>query len=487
MAVAHKSSFTYFTTSSRGEQLAVPMSLNFVSPLVALFDVGWIVALGLITGRAYDRLALDGPASARSYLGPAISAAMLYFAFAYLGNLYRAPHLLRRRWQVGRSILIWAAVFLFLSAIAFLLKSGAAFSRGRMLIFFASGILMTGLVRLMVAKICAYVISSGALRPNQVILVASPEELANNEALPALGQHGYAVAAIFRLPFDQDNLRREDLLKELMREVVRNAREKRIDEVLVVLPWNRPDVIGQIENGLRMLPLPVKLLPDTVAARVLRRPLFELGPTQAVELQRAPLNITQRYSKRIIDLLLAAFGLFALTPFMAVIAAAIRLESRGPAMFLQTRVGFNGRSFRIYKFRTMRACEDGPIILQATREDNRVTQLGRLLRKLSIDEIPQLFNVLRGDMSLVGPRPHALAHDNEYDQLIATYAIRHKMRPGITGWAQVNGYRGETRELGLMKQRVESDLWYIEYWSLWLDVRILLLTIVRAFKSENAY
>jgi putative colanic acid biosynthesis UDP-glucose lipid carrier transferase len=339
----------------------------------------------------------------------------------------------------------------------------------------------------MVAKICAYVISSGALRPNQVILVASPEELANNDALPALGQHGYAVAAIFRLAFDQDNLRREDLLKELMREVVRNAREKRIDEVLVVLPWNRPDVIGQIENGLRMLPLPVKLLPDTVAARVLRRPLFELGPTQAVELQRAPLNITQRYSKRIIDLLLAAFGLFALTPFMAVIAAAIRLESRGPAMFLQTRVGFNGRSFRIYKFRTMRACEDGPIILQATKEDNRVTQLGRLLRKLSIDEIPQLFNVLRGDMSLVGPRPHALAHDNEYDQLIATYAIRHKMRPGITGWAQVNGYRGETRELGLMKQRVESDLWYIEYWSLWLDVRILLLTIVRAFKSENAY
>lgn len=135
----------------------------------------------------------------------------------------------------------------------------------------------------------------------------------------------------------------------------------------------------------------------------------------------------------------------------------------------------------------MSTLDDGAVIVQATKSDKRVTHLGRLLRKLSIDEVPQLFNVLRGDMSLVGPRPHALAHDNEYDRLIATYAIRHKMKPGITGWAQVNGFRGETPEIGMMQRRIESDLWYIESWSLWLDIRIMLLTVVRILKPDNVY
>jgi putative colanic acid biosynthesis UDP-glucose lipid carrier transferase len=135
----------------------------------------------------------------------------------------------------------------------------------------------------------------------------------------------------------------------------------------------------------------------------------------------------------------------------------------------------------------MSTLDDGPVIVQATENDRRVTHLGALLRKLSIDELPQLLNVLRGEMSLVGPRPHALAHDNEYDRLIATYAIRHKMKPGITGWAQVNGFRGETPEIGMMERRVESDLWYVESWSLWLDIRILLLTVVRVLRSDNAF
>jgi putative colanic acid biosynthesis UDP-glucose lipid carrier transferase len=220
---------------------------------------------------------------------------------------------------------------------------------------------------------------------------------------------------------------------------------------------------------------------------VLDRPLFELGPTKAIELQRAPLSAVQRTLKQGMDRILAAMSLVALMPFFAVISAAIRLESSGPALFLQTRTGFNGRPFRIFKFRTMSTLDDGLVIVQATKNDMRVTHLGKLLRKLSIDEVPQLLNVLRGEMSLVGPRPHALAHDNEYDRLIATYAIRHKMKPGITGWAQVNGFRGETPEIGMMKRRVESDLWYIEYWSLWLDIRILLVTVVRVLRPNNVY
>lgn len=476
-----------FSASIPRGQIAVPISLNIVSPLVAFLDLCWVVLLGVSAGLLYDAVALGGYGEARNHLGSGMAVAMLYSAFAHAAGLYRAPNLLRLKWQVGRSVFIWVAVFVFLASLAFMLKIGAMFSRGEMLLFFAGGIAATAAVRATVARACAYVISSRVLASNQVVLVGAADELAANEALSNLERYGYAIAAVFALPPDRDEGVRGDALKERMRDVVRYVRERKVDEVVLALPWDRPDIIHQIENELRMLPVPVKLVPDTVTGRVLQRPLFELGPTKAVELQRAPLSVVQRNLKQGMDRLLAACGLFLLMPFIAVIAAAIRLESAGPAMFLQTRVGFNGRPFRIYKFRTMSTCDDGPVVVQAMRNDKRITRLGGLLRRLSIDEIPQLFNVLRGEMSLVGPRPHALAHDNEYDRLIATYAIRHKMKPGITGWAQVNGYRGETPEIGMMKQRVESDLWYIEYWSLWLDIRILLLTVIRVLKSDNAY
>jgi Undecaprenyl-phosphate glucose phosphotransferase len=466
---------------------AVPISLNVMSPLVAMFDLIWIVLLGVAAGFLYDAVALRGNGEGQSYLGSGIAVATLYSAFGHAAQLYRAPNLLRLKWQVGRSTLIWLMVFVFLATLVFLLKIGAAFSRGEMLLFFTSGIVVTAVMRLAVAHVCTLVISSGALKPNRVILVGLAEELAANDALSALERYGYAVVCVFPLPVAQDRTFDEEALKARLREVIRHVREMNIDEIIVAIPWSLTDLLGAVENELRILPVPVKLVPDTTTGRVLDRPLFEFGPTKAVQLQRAPLSAVQRNLKQGMDRFLAATFLVLLMPFFAVISAAIRLESPGPALFLQTRVGFNGRQFRIFKFRTMSTLDDGPVVVQATRNDKRVTHLGALLRKLSIDEVPQLLNVLRGEMSLVGPRPHALAHDNEYDRLIATYAIRHKMKPGITGWAQVNGFRGETPEISMMKRRVESDLWYIEYWSLWLDIRILLVTVVRVLKPDNAF
>jgi len=195
----------------------------------------------------------------------------------------------------------------------------------------------------------------------------------------------------------------------------------------------------------------------------------------------------QRALKHAIDEVVATLGLLVLMPMFVVLSSAIKLESPGPSFFRQSRVGFNGRPFGIWKFRTMYTLDDGPIVVQATRNDRRVTHLGRLLRRLSIDELPQLVNVLHGEMSLVGPRPHALSHDTAFDQLIATYATRHKIRPGITGWAQINGYRGETPEIMSIQGRVEHDLWYIEYWSLWLDLRILVTTLFQLLKPRNVY
>ncbi|HZM85902.1 MAG TPA: sugar transferase, partial [Blastocatellia bacterium] len=176
-----------------------------------------------------------------------------------------------------------------------------------------------------------------------------------------------------------------------------------------------------------------------------------------------------------------------LAPVMIAVALLIKLDSNGPIIFTQWRSGFNGRLFRIFKFRSMTVLEDGPVVRQATREDHRFTRLGRWLRRTNIDELPQLFNVLRGEMSLVGPRPHAAAHDCEYESLIAAYAFRYQFKPGITGWAQLNGYRGETRTLGLMSKRVELDLWYIKNWSVWLDIKILLGTLTREVWRPHGY
>jgi undecaprenyl-phosphate galactose phosphotransferase/putative colanic acid biosynthesis UDP-glucose lipid carrier transferase len=168
-------------------------------------------------------------------------------------------------------------------------------------------------------------------------------------------------------------------------------------------------------------------------------------------------------------------------------AAAIKLESRGPVIFRQRRHGFNGKSFMIYKLRSMKVLEDGATVVQATEKDPRVTRVGRVLRQTSIDELPQLLNVLQGHMSIVGPRPHALAHDYEYGKMIANYAFRHHVKPGITGWAQVQGYRGGTPRLELMERRIALDLWYIDNWSLVLDINIMLRTSFELIRSRNAY
>jgi exopolysaccharide biosynthesis polyprenyl glycosylphosphotransferase len=207
-----------------------------------------------------------------------------------------------------------------------------------------------------------------------------------------------------------------------------------------------------------------------------------LGTTWTAEIKRSPLVATGQALKRAIDIAVAGAGLFVLSPLLLLTALAIRLDSAGPSLFTQARNGFNGRSFRILKFRTMHVLEDGPVIRQATRNDPRFTRLGRWLRRTNIDELPQLFNVLAGDMSLVGPRPHAAAHNQAYEKLIANYALRYHVKPGITGWAQVKGYRGETRTVDLMAKRVELDLWYINNWSIWLDIKIIFLTLWSGFK-----
>jgi exopolysaccharide biosynthesis polyprenyl glycosylphosphotransferase len=231
----------------------------------------------------------------------------------------------------------------------------------------------------------------------------------------------------------------------------------------------------------------VVLLPDSSVAPILAQANIGSNSKLQIEIQRAPLSEMEMAVKRVCDVLIAGVSVLFLAPMMIFIGALIALDSKGPVIFRQNRNGFNGKQFVIYKFRTLRVLENGAVVNQVKRDDDRVTRIGRLLRATSIDELPQLFNVLKGDMSLVGPRPHAIAHDNQYTNLLADYALRHHVKPGMTGWAQVNGLRGETAQLEQMKNRVAFDLWYIDNWSFWFDLKILILTCIEITRRRNAF
>ena len=265
------------------------------------------------------------------------------------------------------------------------------------------------------------------------------------------------------------------------------ARIRGAEAIVLAFPWSDTRKVELVRDGLRISPLPVRLLPDRRIRSLAGNPSFRLQNSLSVEIQRGPLSRAEQASKRLLDIVGALVGLVVFAPLMILSAIVVKLDSPGPVFFRQKRNGFNAKEFSIFKFRTMTVMEDGATVVQAKRFDPRFTRFGRLLRRSSIDEVPQLINVLMGDMSLVGPRPHALAHDSHYGRLLSDYAFRHHVKPGITGWAQVKGYRGETARVEQMKGRIDCDLWYINNWSLALDFKVLLLTCLELTNRRNAY
>jgi polysaccharide biosynthesis protein PslA len=265
------------------------------------------------------------------------------------------------------------------------------------------------------------------------------------------------------------------------------VRVLRPDDIVIAVPWSQTRIIESCVDTFLRTPAEIHLGPEAILDRFSEAEVAQLGPISSLNLTRRPLSVLQRVEKRIFDTVLAAVGLILLAPLFAIVTLLIRLDSSGPAFFLQRRYGFNQEPFRIVKFRTMTAMEDDANLISATRFDPRVTRIGAFLRRTSIDELPQLLNVLAGDMSLVGPRPHALAHDQRYDSRIAQYARRHNVKPGITGWAQVRGLRGEIATEEKMRRRVEHDLYYVDNWSLWFDIKIIALTVFSAKARADVY
>jgi putative colanic acid biosynthesis UDP-glucose lipid carrier transferase len=265
------------------------------------------------------------------------------------------------------------------------------------------------------------------------------------------------------------------------------ARDHRPNFIYIALPMRAESRIRDLMALLADSAASVYLVPDIFTFQLLNARTEQIDGLPVIALRETPFYGVEGWVKRAEDMALASIILLLVAPLMAAIAVGVKLSSPGPVLFKQRRYGLDGQPIRVYKFRTMSVCEDGDQMKQAGRADSRVTRFGSLLRRTSLDELPQFYNVLQGRMSIVGPRPHAVAHNEQYRRLIKGYMLRHKVRPGITGLAQVRGLRGETDTLDKMEKRVECDLSYIQSWSLQLDLKIIARTIVNGFRGENAY
>ncbi len=272
-----------------------------------------------------------------------------------------------------------------------------------------------------------------------------------------------------------------------LKQVAPYIRERGVHEVYITLPLGSQPRIVELLEQVQGTTASVFFVPDVFGISIIQGRLQDMNGVPVVGLCETPFTGTNRLVKRVSDLVLAGLILVLIAPLLAVIAVGVKLSSSGPVVFKQRRNGLDGGEIVVYKFRSMRTQDDGAVVHQATKDDPRITRFGAFLRRSSLDELPQFINVLQGRMSIVGPRPHAVAHNEQYRQLIKAYMVRHKVKPGITGWAQIHGHRGETDTIEKMQARVEYDLEYLRNWSLGLDLQIIARTIKLVFFDRNAY
>jgi undecaprenyl-phosphate galactose phosphotransferase/putative colanic acid biosynthesis UDP-glucose lipid carrier transferase len=463
------------------------LSSDTIPYLLSTADA-FVILLSSVAGGIGYQLAVGNPLpSILPHCAVGLLASFIHILRMSGSGYYDFPDCAKPRVEIGEILVCWFTTGLLLAFFAFLLKIGVAYSRGAFVLFyFVAPVGLLGLRKLTKVGL-ARAVSSGAIGRRDVVLIGDFNELAALGPQDLLAFFGAAEVSHFTLSREDDHLVRASDDVGIFNSVANFVRRNGCTEVLLALPWGDAGRIEFVRDQIKSLPVAARLLPDMRVRSLTNYASSARQRVLAIEIQRAPLSWLERFVKRMMDTCLAALALMFFLPVMALTAIAIKLDSPGPVIFRQNRKGFNGRQFVMYKFRTMNVQENGPVVAQASRDDPRVTGIGRLLRSASIDELPQLLNVLKGNMSLIGPRPHALAHDNYFENVVSDYAFRHHVKPGITGWAQCNGARGATPSVELIAERVRLDLWYINNWSLWLDLQILIKTVFEVLRKRNAY
>lgn len=429
--------------------------------VVSMVVVGWLLIPGSATSHL---LTIYG----WSMFVAVIVSTLLFPAFGVYGS-WRGMRLLRLLRQV---LYAWTAVVLVVATLFFLFKVGEQVSRFWLLAWWGTTLITMWSARALVYGLLGYMRKTGA-NHKYVVLLGENFVCERIKAQVASRPHaGYEIATAISL--DEVESLKDGLVG--------------YDELWLLLPLSQAQHIEHVLHLLNQSTVNVRWLPDdSKLLSVWQSPKHMLGMT-ALDLRVSPMaEPANLILKAIEDRVLSLIILLLIGPLLLLLAIGVKFSSKGPVFYRQQRHGWNGEAFEMLKFRSMVVHSEAKgQVTQAKVGDARITPFGAFLRRTSLDELPQFINVLKGDMSIVGPRPHAVAHNDYYSEQIDGYMLRHKMKPGITGWAQVNGWRGETDTLDKMQKRVEFDLWYIEHWSLWLDIKIIIMTLFKGFVHSNA-
>lgn len=451
-------------------------------------DLLAIICASALVGEIYHKVYYGSSPAAETQLQMGALIAFLVVVPGLYRGEYELSRYLATDGQFLHAFKQWNIAFLCSMGFVFLTKTGATFSRGAFILFYIYGFLALSAARMLAVLFVRHLSKAGSMLARRVFLVGSDSEILSfvsrnwplTYSLQIVGAANLSPAALNPQASDMKQLDLE------LQNAVAWARQADPDDVVLLLNRGRDGAVDAAIDRFLTIPASIHLGAERMLERFTDAKVSRIADISLLSLTRRPLSASEIAVKRVFDVTLSALALLALAPLAAIVAILIKIDSPGPVFFYQRRYGFNQQPFRIIKFRTMSTMEDGAVIQQARADDPRITRVGHFLRRWNIDELPQILNVLRGEMSLVGPRPHALAHDHHFMQRIALYARRHNVKPGITGWAQVNGFRGETATDDKMRGRVEHDLQYIDNWSLGLDMKIILLTAFSSRAYHNA-
>jgi len=447
-----------------------------------------VLAVAALTGAIYLLFAYHDLDQLKYCLaGGSVVALLFVLTFAFRGA-YSVKQLVDDESQAQNIALIWNYAFFGLLITGLLTKSTVVYSRGWLILFYAIGLPALHVARVLVKRAAQWGLASGIVAPRSLLLVGTADSIARFRNHLGSNDTGLRVMMVALLPEHAglDDAAFAGQIRAILEHTGARARDLGVDAVYILAAMNDGITIDCCLDVFAALPVSIHIAPAEFTDRFANLRIERAGGLITLGLSDPPLTPLDRLAKRMLDLCIAIPAFLVLAPVLTVVWALVRFDSKGPGFFVQRRHGYNQRAFKILKFRTMTTQDDGADIPQATHNDPRITRIGKVLRRWNIDELPQLLNVIKGDMSIVGPRPHAVAHDLEFEQKIRRYTRRLNMKPGITGWAQVNGLRGETDTSDKMRRRIAYDLYYIDHWSLRLDFYIIALTLLSPKSYRNA-
>lgn len=472
--------------STDGVRHRGPMARALFGDIVQFVDFIVVILSAVGVAWVYHAIALQREFDVQYYAAAGIMGATGLTALMRRDGFYDFDQIALAEHSARAIVSRWALVLLGLLAFGFALKISENFSRIWLGAWSATAVLSVVAVRLWANAFVRKMSRDGGVFARRVAVVGATALGVKFAEKVKASPAGVIIAGVYDAGLSDTGDGASAGVTGDLNDLAFAARNGEIDDIVIAVPRASSEQMQTLVRRLSILPVSIAICPNIHWLDHLGGGITSVGGVRVLSLYRRPLEGWGSVIKTIEDYLLGGLALILLSPVMIGVAIAIKAQGKGPILFAQNRHGFNNAVFKVYKFRTMTVAEDGDVVTQATAGDARITPLGAILRRYSLDELPQLFNVIKGEMSLVGPRPHALAHNHQYARTIENYSGRHKVKPGITGWAQVNGYRGETSENEQMADRVRYDLAYIDNWSLWFDIKILFLTVKAVVFPKNA-